>query len=583
MDKIKLQINGIDCEVEPGTTILRAAEQVNVKIPRLCYHPDLPAWAACGICVVKVEGSPKMLRACATPVGPGMKIVTHDPEIVQIRKAVLELILSTHPNDCLRCPRNGNCELQKLAADFGIRQVRFEQRVAQIPEDDSTKSIVLNPEKCVKCGRCAIVCQQMQNVWALEFVGRGENTRLAPTGDIQLVESPCVKCGQCSAHCPVGAIYEHDETERVWRALQDPERYCVVQIAPAVRVAIGEAFGYEPGTVLTGKTYAALRRLGFKAVFDTNFAADLTIMEEATEFVQRFVHGKGDLPLITSCCPAWTDYMEKYAPDFVTNFSTAKSPHAMLAAMAKTYYAEKMGIDPSKIYVVSIMPCTAKKFEITRSKEMYDGDRPFVNVSLTTRELARMIKECGIDFAELPDEECDSILGNYTGAGTIFGATGGVMEAALRTAHFFVTKRELEDVNFMAVRGLEGVKEAKVTVAGKEIRIAVAHWMNNIEIVLDRVRAARAKGEEPPYHFIEVMACRGGCVGGGGQPYGADDEVRRRRASGIYQDDAMSAKRCSHQNPYIQKIYAEFLGAPLSAKAHELLHTHYQNRPVYTR
>ena len=583
MDKIKLQINGIDCEVAPGTTILKAAEQVNVKIPRLCYHPDLPAWAACGICVVKVEGSPKMLRACATPVGPGMKIITHDPEIVQVRKAVLELILSTHPNDCLRCPRNGNCELQRLAADFGIREVRFEQRVAELPVDDSTKSIVLNPEKCVKCGRCAIVCQQMQNVWALEFVGRGENTRLAPTGDIQLAESPCIKCGQCSAHCPVGAIYEHDETDRVWRALQDPDRYCVVQIAPAVRVAIGEAFGYEPGTVLTGKTYAALRRLGFKAVFDTNFAADLTIMEEATEFVQRFVHGKGDLPLITSCCPAWTDYMEKYAPDFLTNFSTAKSPHAMLAAMAKTYYAEKMGIDPSKIYVVSIMPCTAKKFEITRSKEMYDGDRPFVNVSLTTRELARMIKECGIDFPELPDEECDSILGNYTGAGTIFGATGGVMEAALRTAHFFVTKRELEDVNFMAVRGLEGVKEAKLTVAGKEIRIAVAHWMNNIEIVLDRVRAARAKGEEPPYHFIEVMACRGGCVGGGGQPYGADDEVRRRRASGIYQDDAMSAKRCSHQNPYIQKIYAEFLGAPLSAKAHELLHTHYQNRPVYTK
>jgi NADH-quinone oxidoreductase subunit G len=583
MDNIKLQINGIDCEVAPGTTILKAAEQVNVRIPRLCYHPDLPAWAACGICVVKVEGSPKMLRACATPVGPGMKIVTHDPEIVQVRKAVLELILSTHPNDCLRCPRNGNCELQTLAADFGIREVRFEQRVAQIPEDDSTKSIVLNPEKCVKCGRCAIVCQQMQNVWALEFVGRGENTRLAPTGDIQLAESPCIKCGQCTAHCPVGAIYEHDETDRVWRVLQDPERYAVVQIAPAVRVAIGEAFGYEPGTVLTGKTYAALRRLGFKAVFDTNFAADLTIMEEASEFVQRFVHGKGDLPLITSCCPAWTDYMEKYAPDFITNFSTAKSPHAMLAAMAKTYYAEKMGIDPAKIYVVSIMPCTAKKFEITRSKEMYDGDRPFVNVSLTTRELARMIKECGIDFAELPDEECDSILGNYTGAGTIFGATGGVMEAALRTAHYLVTKRELEDVNFMAVRGLEGVKEAKLTVAGKEIRIAVAHWMNNIEIVLDRVRAARLKGEEPPYHFIEVMACRGGCVGGGGQPYGADDEVRRRRASGIYQDDAMSAKRCSHQNPYIQKIYAEFLGAPLSAKAHELLHTHYQNRPVYTR
>lgn len=583
METVKLQINGIDCEVDAGTTILKAAEQVGIKVPRLCYHPDLPAWAACGICVVKVEGSPKMLRACATPVGPGMSVTTHDPEIVKVRKAVLELILSTHPNDCLRCPRNGNCELQRLAADFGIREIRFERRVAEIPEDDSTKAIVLNPEKCVKCGRCAIVCQQMQNVWALEFVGRGDDTRLAPTGDIKLIESPCIKCGQCSAHCPVGAIYEHDETERVWRALQNPDVYPVVQIAPAVRVAIGEAFGYEPGTVLTGKTYAALRRLGFKAVFDTNFAADLTIMEEASEFVQRFVHGKGDLPLITSCCPAWTDYMEKYAPDFITNFSTAKSPHAMLAAMSKTYYAEKMGIDPAKIYMVSIMPCTAKKFEITRSKEMYVGDRPFVNVSLTTRELARMIKECGIDFPELPDEPCDSILGNYSGAGTIFGATGGVMEAALRTAYYFVTKKELDDVNFMAVRGLDGVKEATINVAGKEIRIAVAHWMSNIETVLDRVRKARAEGREPAYHFIEVMACRGGCVGGGGQPYGADDEVRRRRASGIYQDDAMSEKRCSHQNPYIQKIYAEFLGAPLSAKAHELLHTHYQNRPLYQK
>ncbi len=583
MSKVKIEINGIEFETDAGATILQAAQQVGIRVPRLCYHPDLPAWAACGICVVKVAGAGKMLRACATPVEDGMKIVTHDPEIVHVRKSVLELILSTHPNDCLRCPRNGNCELQRLAADFGIRQVRYESRVAHLPEDDSTKAVVLHPEKCVKCGRCAIVCQQMQNVWALEFVGRGEGTRLAPTGDIKLAESPCIRCGQCSAHCPVGAIYEHDETDRVWRALQNPDLHCVVQIAPSVRVAIGEAFGYEPGTVLTGKTYAALRRLGFKAVFDTNFGADLTIMEEASEFVQRFVHGRGPLPLITSCCPAWTDYMEKYAPDFIENFSTAKSPHAMLAAMAKTYYAEKMGIDPAKIYMVSIMPCTAKKFEIIRSREMFDGERPYVNVSLTTRELARMVKECGIDFVELPDEEADTILGYYTGAGTIFGATGGVMEAALRTAHYLITKRELEDVNFLPVRGLEGVKDAALTIAGREIRVAAAHSMNNIETVLDRVRASRRSGGEPAYHFIEVMACRGGCVGGGGQPYGADDEVRRRRASGIYQDDAMSTKRCSHQNPYIQKLYAEYLGAPLSPRAHALLHTHYRRRPLYAR
>ena len=580
----QIEVNGIPVEVPAGTTMLDAASKVGVKIPRLCYHPDLPAWAACGICVVKVEGTPKMLRACATPVGPGMKIITHDPEIVQVRRSVLEMILSTHPNDCLKCPRNGNCELQTMAADFGMREVKFEYRVPEIPADDSTTSIVLDPMKCIKCGRCAIVCQQMQNVWALEFVGRGDGTRIAPTGDIRLDESPCIKCGQCSAHCPVGAIYEKDETAQAWKILRDPDVIPVVQIAPAVRVAIGEAFGFEPGTVLTGKTYAALRRLGFKAVFDTNFAADLTIMEEADEFVNRFVHGKGDLPLITSCCPAWTDYMEKYAPDFIPNFSSAKSPHAMLGAMAKTYYPMKAGLDPKKIVVVSIMPCTAKKFEIGRSEEMFGPEgQQWVDLTLTTRELARMIKACGIDFANLPDEPCDTILGEYSGAGTIFGATGGVMEAAVRTAYYYVTGKDMEDVNLLPVRGLEGVKEAKLNVAGKEIRIAVAHWMCNIETVLDRVREARAKGLETPYHFIEVMACRGGCVGGGGQPHGADDRVRRLRAEGIYKDDAACAKRCSHQNPMIQQIYKEFLGKPNSHKAHELLHTEYTARPVYKR
>lgn len=581
MDKIRVQINGIDLDVAPGTTILKAAEAVQVKIPRLCYHSDLPAWAACGVCVVKVEGSPKMIRACATPVGPGMRITTHDPEIYQIRKSVIELILSTHPNDCLQCPRNGNCELQKLAADFGIREVNFEKRIADLPRDTSTPSLVLNPEKCVKCGRCAIVCQQMQNVWALEFVGRGENTRIAPTADVTLNDSPCIKCGQCSAHCPVGAIYEKTHAPDVWAALQDPSKHCVVQIAPAVRVAIGEAFGYEPGTLLTGKTYAALRRLGFKAVFDTNFGADLTIMEEGTEFVHRFAEKQGPLPLITSCCPAWVDYMEKFAPDMIGHFSTAKSPQAMVGALSKTYYAKVMGIPPERVFMVSVMPCTAKKFEIVRSEEMFAGEQPYIDLSITTRELARMIKASGIDFPNLPGEECDSLLGNYSGAGVLFGATGGVMEAALRTAHYLVTKKDLEDVNFVGVRGLEGVKEAKVNFGGAEIRVAVAHWMCNIETVLNRVREAREKGGEPPYHFIEVMACRGGCVGGGGQPYGADDEVRRKRAAGIYQDDATCAKRCSHQNPFIQKLYAEFLGAPGSRAAHRLLHTSYRKRPLY--
>lgn len=583
MATVNVEINGIPLEVEAGTTILNAARQVQVKIPTLCYHPDLPAWAACGVCVVKIEGSPKMIRACATPVENGQKIITHDSEIYRVRRAVIELILSTHPNDCLQCPRNRNCELQRLAEEFGIREVRFEQRLRNLPVDESTPSLVLNPEKCILCGRCATVCQKMQNVWALEFLGRGEGTRIAPTADVNLNDSPCIKCGQCSAHCPVGAIYEHSDSKRVYAALEDPNMYCVVQIAPAVRVAIGEGFGYEPGTLLTGKTYAALRRLGFKAVFDTNFGADLTILEEGSEFVQRFAHGKGELPLITSCCPAWTDYMEKYAPDFVKNFSSAKSPHEMVGSMAKTYYAEKMGIDPARIYMVSIMPCTAKKYEITRTEEMFSSGYQDVDVSLTTRELVRMIKSAGIDFAELADEESDSILGEYTGAGTIFGATGGVMEAALRTAYKLVTNEELEDVNFTAVRGLEGVKEAAITVAGKEVRIAVAHWMSNIETVLDRVREARKRGEETPYHFIEVMACRGGCVGGGGQPYGATDEIRRKRAQGLYSEDRGSAKRCSHQNSAVQQIYTEFLGEPLSHQAHKLLHNHYKARPLYRR
>ncbi len=583
MEKVKIEINDIPLAVEKGTTILEAAKRVQVKIPKLCYHPDLPAWAACGICVVKLKNSPKMVRACATEVADGMEVITHDPEIYQVRRTVLELILSTHPNDCLRCPRSGNCELQSLAAEFGIREVPYEQRLRDLPPDNSTPSIVLNPEKCILCGRCATVCQQMQNVWALEFVGRGENTRIAPTADVKLNESPCIKCGQCSAHCPVGAIYEKSDNVTVYKALEDPEIYPVVQIAPAVRVAIGEAFGYEPGTLLTGKLYTALRRLGFKAIFDTNFGADLTIMEEGTEFAERFLHGKGELPLITSCCPAWTDYMEKYAPDFIPNFSSAKSPHEMLGAMSKTYYAEKMGIDPAKIFMVSIMPCTAKKYEITRADEMFSSGYQDIDVSLTTRELARMIKSAGVEFENLPEEECDNILGEYSGAGTIFGATGGVMEAALRTAYHLITKSELEDVNFTSIRGLEGVKEAIINIEGTEVRIAIAHWMTNIETVLNKVRERRTAGGEPYYHFIEVMACRGGCVGGGGQPYGATDELRIQRAAGLYVDDQNSNHRCSHQNPQIKKLYMDFLGEPLSPKAHKLLHTHYHAQKVYKK
>ncbi len=579
---IELEINGIPVSVEPGTTILDAAKSVGVKIPTLCYHSDLEPWAACGICVVKVEGSPKMLRACATAAGPGMKIITHDPEIVKVRRTVLELTLSTHPNDCLHCGRNGNCELQTLSEEFGIRDVPYEARLRDLPIDKSTGSIVLNPEKCISCGRCTQVCQDMQNVWALEFIGRGDDTRMAPAADVSLNESPCIKCGQCSAHCPVGAIYENDQTRPVWNAIEENKKHCVVQIAPAVRVAIGEAFDMEPGELMTGQLYAALRRLGFDAIFDTNFSADLTIMEEGSEFVQRFTEG-GVLPQITSCCPAWTDYMEKYATDFIPNFSTAKSPQQMLGAMAKTYYAEQSKIEAKDMFVVSVMPCTAKKFEVGRCESMGASGFQDVDVSITTRELARMIKQAGIDFKSLPEEEADSLLGEYSGAGTIFGVTGGVMEAALRSAYFLITKEDLEDVNFMDVRGMKGVKAAEIDIQGTKVRVAVAHQMGHVEALIDLIRDAKEKGEEPPFHFIEVMACRGGCIGGGGQPHGATDEIRAKRTAGIYTDDEKSVQRCSHHNPMITKIYKDFLGEPMSHKAHELLHTTYQERKIYKK
>ncbi len=576
-------INGQPVQVEEGTTILKAAEKAYIKVPKLCYHSDLEPWAACGLCVVKLEGSPKLLRACAAEASEGMKIITHDPELHEVRKTTLELILSTHPNDCLQCGRNGDCELQTLAADFGIRDVPFEKRLKDIPIDKSTPSIVFNPWKCVNCGRCVLVCQQLQNVWALEFLNRGEETRMAPAGDVLLNESPCIKCGQCSAHCPVGAIYERDDTEEVFEAIRDPEIHTVVQIAPAVRVALGEPFGYEPGEVVTGKVYASLRKLGFDTIFDTNFSADLTIMEEASEFVERFAHGEGELPLITSCCPAWVDYMEKYWNDMIPNFSTAKSPQEMMSAMTKTYWAEKMGLDPEKIFMVSIMPCTAKKYEISRSDAMLLEGIQATDISLTTRELARMIKSSGIDFETLPAEEADSPLGRYSGAGTIFGVTGGVMEAALRTAYHLVTKEELEDVNFHDVRGTDGIKEAEIDIKGTKVRVAVAHGVANVQSVLEKIRNARGKGEDPPYHFIEVMACKGGCIAGGGQPYGTDDEIRRKRIEGIYTDDEKSVIRKSHLNPDIMKVYEEFLGAPLSEKSHKLLHTHYEARPLYRK
>ncbi len=587
MNTINLKINGNPVSVPEGTNILEAARKLQIKIPALCYHPDLPAWAGCGLCVVKQRNSPKTLRACATACTEGMDIVTHDAELYSIRRTVLELILSNHPDDCLRCLRSGNCELQRLAQEFGIREAPYGKRLRHLEPDTSTTSIVLNPEKCVLCGRCAAVCQQMQGVFALEFLSRGENTRIAPAAGVTLDESPCIKCGQCSAHCPVGAIYEKDETGKVITALRDETKTCVVQIAPAVRVALGEAFGMAPGALSTGKIYAALRRLGFKFVFDTNFSADVTIMEEGTEFVSRFTKGTGPLPLITSCCPAWTDWMEKYAPDFTENFSTAKSPQQMLSALAKSYWAEKNGIAPKDVYMVSIMPCTAKKYEIGRDEYMAASGVQDTDVVLTTRELARLIQAAGIDFNALPEETADDLLGAYTGAGTIFGVTGGVMEAALRTAYCLVTgDAQPPSIEFQAVRGMEGVKEATIDIKGTPVRIAVAHQTGNVRKVIDAVREDRKAGRKPRYDFIEVMACRGGCIGGGGQPTGATDAVRAQRTAGLYTDDERSTFRMSHLNPEVQALYKDYLGATAAnggEKAEHLLHTHYHKRQLYKR
>jgi NADP-reducing hydrogenase subunit HndD len=448
MSIVNVRINSIAYQVNPDMSILEAARLVQVKIPTLCAHPDLPPSASCGLCVVKVKGMNKMVRACATPVNEGMEIITHDAELYEIRKTVLELILSNHPNSCLTCQRNQECELQKLSSDFGVREESFTKIHHDNPIDNSTGSLIIDSNKCIGCGRCAEVCQIIQNVWALEFIGRGFDMRIAPAGDITLAQSPCIKCGQCSAHCPVGAIVEQDETAAVWAGLRNEKLHSVVQIAPAIRVALGEAFGLAPGTITTGKIYALLRRLGFKAVFDTNFAADLTIMEEATEFVHLFTKEPGKLPLITSCCPSWVDYLEKYYPDLIGHFSTAKSPHEMLGVLSKTFYAEKMNLKAEDIFMTSIMPCTAKKYEITRTDEMFASGAQDIDVVLTTRELARMTRASGIDFLSLPDEDADNILGEYTGAGTIFGATGGVMEAALRTAYYFVTGKKLGEAGY---------------------------------------------------------------------------------------------------------------------------------------
>ncbi len=585
---IKLKIDNFDVEVEAGTSILEAARKVQIDIPTLCKHPDVDPSAGCGLCIVKVGG--RIMRSCCTPVSEGMEVITNDAELREIRKTVLELILSNHPNDCLKCMRSGHCELQEMAMQMGVDRDEINKILAPSEVDDSTKSIVLDPEKCIVCGRCVDICQNVQNVWALSYLNRGLATKITGANDADLADTPCIKCGQCAAHCPTGAITEYDETQEVWDMLKDKDNITVVQIAPAVRVALGEEFGYEFGENLTGKIYAALRRLGFNKIFDTNFGADLTIIEEATEFVKRFTSADR-LPMFTSCCPAWVDYVEKYYPDKISNFSSCKSPHQMVGALAKTYYAQKVGIEPSKVKVVSVMPCTAKKWEIRRHESMNSSGFQDVDVVITTRELAKMIRQANINFKDLPEELADSPLGEYSGAATIFGVTGGVMTAALRTAYFYITGQELGSLNFEAIEGLEGVKVAEVDINGTKIRIAVVNGVGNVEQVMNDIKVAEDTGNELPYHFIEVMACPGGCIAGGGQPkvmlhglpkpWGITNEVRKLRSRGLNYEDKDAKNRLSHHNQSIRKLYDEFLGNPGEGKAHELLHTKYRQRDLY--
>ncbi|MBE6443754.1 MAG: 2Fe-2S iron-sulfur cluster binding domain-containing protein [Alphaproteobacteria bacterium] len=585
---VKLKIDDVEVEVEAGTSILDAARSANVDIPTLCKHPDVDPSAGCGMCIVKVGG--RIMRSCCTPVSEGMEVITNDVELRETRKTVLELILSNHPNHCLQCARNGQCELQDMAMQIGIDRDEIEKIVDEEELDVSTQAVVLDPAKCIVCGRCVDICQNIQNVWALSYLNRGLATKITGANDAKLADTPCIKCGQCAAHCPTGAIVEYDETQKVWDMIKDKETITVVQIAPAVRVALGEEFGYDFGANLTEKIYAALRRLGFNKVFDTNFGADLTIIEEASEFVKRFT-ANDNLPMFTSCCPAWVDYIEKYYPENLSNLSSCKSPHQMVGALAKTYYAQKIGVDASKIKVVSIMPCTAKKWEVRRHESMSSSGYQDVDVVLTTRELAKMIRQAGINFKSLKEEPADSPLGEYSGAATIFGVTGGVMTAALRTAYFYITGEELGNLNFEAIEGLEGVKVAEVDINGTKIRIAVVNGVGNVEDIMAEIKTAHDAGEDLPYHFIEVMACPGGCIAGGGQPkvmmhnlpkpWGITDEIRKKRSLGLNCEDEKAKNRLSHHNEEVKQVYTEFLGQPGEGKSHELLHTKYRQRNLY--
>lgn len=576
---VTVYVNKVPVEVHHETKILHACTKAGFFVPTLCYHQDLEPSSGCGICMVEANG--RIVRACSTPVEAEMKITTDSKMLMDLRKNALKITLLSHPNNCPACVKNGRCELQKLSQQLGITDLGIEPILKQhVKKDTSSPSITIDPVYCIQCGRCVTVCNDIQAVHAIQYSNRGFDTVVAPSFNRPIEQSECVKCGQCSSYCPVAAIYEADDSEDVWAALDDPNKVCVVQEAPAVRVALGEEFGLPVGTNVVGKMYTALRRLGFEYIFDTNFGADLTIMEEATELAHILTEKPNELPLITSCCPAWVDYMEKFYADLIPHFSTAKSPHQMLGTMTKTYWAQKMNIDPKNIFLVSVMPCTAKKYEIERLEDMYASGFKDVDVTITTRELAKMIKMRGIDFVNLPEGTADNPLGEYTGAGTIFGASGGVMEAALRTGYYLVTGQDMPDPTIEFVRGHKGIKTGKIEIAGITLNIAVASGLSNVAEILDKIREDKQAGRPPSYHFIEVMACRGGCVGGGGQPYTSSNKIRYQRALGLYSEDTSLKLRHSHHNPSIQKVYAEFLEKPNSHKAHKLLHTSYIARPV---